>query len=107
MAWESIEVEAQHLVDTVNGLFHEGSVRRIRLRQGDHVLFEIPLTYGVGIGAVAVMVAPVLAAVGAVAAMVSHCTLEVERVDEPIGTDQTVNAVPGVPPVDNPPVNRG
>lgn len=111
MAWESIEVEARNLVDTVNNLFHEGSVRRIRLRQGEHILFEIPLNYGVGIGAVAVMVAPVLAAVGAVAAIVSHCTLEIERVDEPNGTDQATATTPNAPtthaPVDTPPTSNG
>lgn len=79
MAWETIQVDAQHLVDKVNALFEEGNVRHIRLRQGEHILFEIPLNYGVGIGLATVVVAPVLAAVAAVAGVVAHCTLEIER----------------------------
>ena len=89
MAWESFQVQADHLVTTVDRLiaegFEQGKIRRIRLRQGDHVLFEIPLAYGLGIGIVAVAVAPVLAAVGAVAAIVTHCTVEIERAEPPAG----------------------
>ncbi len=72
---ESFEAQGSQLVEKVKDLIHEGNVRRIVIKQGDHTIVEIPLTVGV-IGAV---IAPALAAVGAVAALVTHCTIEVER----------------------------
>jgi hypothetical protein len=75
--WESIKVEGGQILDRVKELIHEGNVRRIRIRQGDHVVAEFPLTYGV-LGAV---LAPVLAAVGAIAALVKDCTIDIERTD--------------------------
>ena len=80
--WESIKVEGGELLDKVKGLIREGNVRRIVIRQGegDRPVAEFPLTVGV-VGAVA---APVLAAVGALAALLTSCTIEVERVGPPI-----------------------
>jgi hypothetical protein len=76
--WESMKVEGGELLDKVKSLIREGNVRRIVIRQGDtdRPVAEFPLTVGV-VGAVA---APVLAAVGALAALLTHCTIEVERV---------------------------
>jgi phage-related minor tail protein len=45
-------------------------------------LIDIPLTVGVGVAAVTALAAPVLAALGAIAALVTECTIEVERVEE-------------------------
>ncbi len=89
--WETIKVEGGGLVDKVKSLIHEGNVRRIVIRQGDsdRPVAEFPLNVGV-VGAVA---APVLAAVGALAALLTHCTIEVER----IGV-----AGEGAPPVERP-----
>ena len=70
------------IVDKVRELIEEGNVRRIALRKGDRVLFEIPLTVGVGAGAAALLTSPLLAAVGAVAALVSDITIAVERDDD-------------------------
>jgi hypothetical protein len=50
-------------------------VRRILVKQGDHVIAEFPLTVGV----VGAALAPALAALGAIAALVTDCTIEVER----------------------------
>lgn len=72
---ESFKVAAGQLVDAVRKLLHEGNVRRIVIKQDGHVVAEFPLTVGV-VGAVA---APVLAAVGALAAVLTECTIEVER----------------------------
>ncbi|MEL6615097.1 MAG: DUF4342 domain-containing protein, partial [Bacteroidota bacterium] len=63
----------------VRELIEEGNVRRISLRKGDKTLFEIPLTVGAGFGAAAILLNPMLAAVGAAAALVADVTLEVER----------------------------
>ncbi len=73
--WERIKVEGGQLLDQVSHLIHEGNVRRIVIKQGERTVAEFPLTIGV-IGAVA---APMLAAVGAIAALVTDCSIEVER----------------------------
>ncbi len=76
--WESMKVEGGELLEKVKELIREGNVRRIVIRQGDgdRPVAEFPLTVGV-VGAVA---APILAAVGALAALLTNCTIEVERV---------------------------
>jgi len=76
---ESFKVAGQQLVDAVKKLVHEGNVRRVSIKHGDHIIAEFPLTVGV-IGAV---LAPVLAAVAAIAAATQECTVEVERVETP------------------------
>ena len=72
---ESFKVAADQLVDAVKKLLHEGNVRRIVIKQEGRTVAEFPMTVGV-VGAV---VAPVLAAVGALAAVLTECTIEVER----------------------------
>jgi hypothetical protein len=72
---ESFKVAADQLVDAVKKLLHEGNVRRIVIKQAGRTVAEFPLTVGV-IGAV---FAPILAAVGALAAILTDCSLEVER----------------------------
>ena len=72
---ESFKVTGAQLVDAVRKLLHEGNVRRVIIKQNGRSLVEFPLTVGV-IGAV---FAPILAAAGAVAAIIGDCTIEVER----------------------------
>lgn len=73
--WESIKVEGGELIERVKALIHEGNVRRIVIRQGDRSVAEFPLTVGV-VGTVA---APILAAVGALAALLTNCSIAVQR----------------------------
>ena len=80
--FEDVKVASSQIVDKVRDLIEEGNVRRISLRKGERVLFEIPLTVGVGAGAAALLTSPLLAAVGAVAALVSDITVVVERDDD-------------------------
>ncbi|MGI8550473.1 MAG: DUF4342 domain-containing protein [Dehalococcoidia bacterium] len=75
--WESVKVQGDQAVDKVRELVHEGNVRRIVIKHDEHTIAEFPVTAGV-IGAV---IAPMLAAVGAVAALVTHCTIDIERSD--------------------------
>ena len=75
---ESFKVAGAQLVDAVKKLVHEGNVRRVVIKQGDHVIVEFPLTVGV----VGTVLAPILAAIGAVAAVMKECTIEVERVQD-------------------------
>jgi uncharacterized protein DUF4342 len=74
---ETIKVEGGQLVDQVKRLIHEGNVRRVTIKQDEHTVVEFPLTVGV----VGMLIAPMLAAVGAVAALLTNCTIEVERVE--------------------------
>jgi hypothetical protein len=77
---EEIEVAGEQLVDKVKELVHEGSVRRLRVRHEGHTVLEVPIT----LAAVGVVLAPLLAALGALAAVLTRCTIEVEREeDEP------------------------
>lgn len=76
---ESFRVAGQQLVDAVTKLLHEGNVRRVIIKHGGHTIAEFPLTVGV-LGAV---LAPMVAAIAAIAAAVKECTIEVERIDPP------------------------
>ena len=73
--WESIKVEGANILDKLNALVREGNVRRIIVSQGGRTIAEFPLTVGV-VGAV---FAPILAAIGAILALVQDCTIQVER----------------------------
>lgn len=85
--WETIKVEGSEVVEHVKELIHEGNVRRIVIRQDDRIIAEFPLTFGV-IGA---LIAPVLAAVGAIAAIVKDCTIDIQR-SEPVATAVTADS---------------
>jgi len=73
--WETAKVQGDRVVETVKTLIHEGNVRRIVIKQGDRTVAEFPLTAGV----VGAAFAPVLAAIGALAALVNECAIAVER----------------------------
>lgn len=76
---EKYRVSGDKLVGKVKEIVREGNVRRITIRNDDgKVLIEIPLTIGV-VGAVLL---PVWAALGAIAALVANCSIEVERAGE-------------------------
>ncbi|HET9220265.1 MAG TPA: DUF4342 domain-containing protein [Terriglobia bacterium] len=75
--WETIRAEGQELLNKVEELIREGNVRRIVIKQQGRSIAEFPLMVGV-VGAV---IAPVLAAIGAVIALAKDCTIEVERVE--------------------------
>ena len=76
---EEFKVSGEALVDTIKGLVHEGNIRRIIIKdKSDRSLIDIPLTFGV-IGA---LLAPQLAAIGAIAALVTNATIVVEIVEE-------------------------
>ena len=73
---EELQVVGEQLLTKVKELVHEGNVRRIILKdEHGNTYLEIPLN----IAAVGVLAAPLLAALGAIAALVANCTLVVER----------------------------
>ena len=75
---ESVAAAGNQVFETVKNLVHEGNVRRITIKQDGETVAEFPLTFGV----VGAALAPVLAAIGAIAALVNHCTIEIERNDD-------------------------
>lgn len=77
---EEIKVAAQELVDKIRELIHEGNVRRIIIKdEHGRTFVEIPIT----VAAVGAMLAPIVAAVAALATMVAKFTVVVEKVREP------------------------
>jgi Domain of unknown function (DUF4342) len=72
---ETFKVTSAQLVEAMSRLLREANVRRVVIKHEGRPIVEFPLTVGV-IGAV---FAPILAAVGALAALIGDCTLEVER----------------------------
>ena len=91
--WQKIEARGNELLDQLKAILHEGNVRRIVIKQRDHTVAEFPLTVGV-VGAVA---APILAAVGALVALLADCSLEVERTGEPPAPPAAEQKQPGAP----------
>jgi len=80
---EEFEVDAGKVVDEVKKLIQQGNVRRLILRkENDEILMEIPLTAGVAAGGVITIFAPVLAALGAMAALLARVKIQVIRMDE-------------------------
>ena len=76
---ESIKIQGEKLVNKVKELVKEGNVRKISIHEKDgKELMSFPLSLGV-VGAV---FAPVLAAVGALAALIGECSITVEREEE-------------------------
>jgi hypothetical protein len=80
---EEIEVAGAELVVRIEELIKAGNVRRVILRTpDDRLLLEIPLTAGAVAGGVVVLVAPVLAALGAMAALLAKVKVQVVRTDK-------------------------
>ena len=78
---ENFTVSGRDVVEKVKELIRQGNIRRIRLIHNDRPLIDIPLTVGAPLVVATIFWAPVLAAVGALAALITECTIEVERVE--------------------------
>jgi hypothetical protein len=76
--WESIKIDGGQLADRIRQIVREGNVRRIVIKQSGRTVAEFPLTVGV----VGTVFAPVLAAIGALVALLTECTIDVERVGD-------------------------
>lgn len=76
---ESYKVTGENLLKTIKELVAKGNVRHITIKdKKDKTIMEFPLTVGV----VGVVFLPVLAAVGAIAALIGECTISVESIAE-------------------------
>ncbi len=73
---ETFKIKGEKLIEKVKELVREGNVRRIIIKdKKGKVLVEFPLTLGV----VGALIAPILAAIGAIAALVTECSITVQR----------------------------
>jgi hypothetical protein len=73
---ESFKISSENLLKKVKELIEEGNINRITIHEkSGKEIMSFPVT----IGLVGVLLAPVLAAVGALAALISECTVTVER----------------------------
>jgi len=88
--WESFKAEGGAVLGKLKELVREGNVRRVRVRQGERLIAEFPLTAGV-VGAV---FAPALAAIGALIALATDCTIEVEREQTSLVTTDAQRGTP-------------
>ena len=79
---EKFTVSGSQLVEKVKQLIHEGNVRKVRLLHEGEIIIEIPLTIGAPVAMAGILAAPLLAALGAFAALVTECTIEVEKVEK-------------------------
>ena len=76
---EEFNVNGEELLARIKKLIHEGNIRRIIIKKKDgSTVMEIPMTLGV----VGALIAPQLAAIGAIAALVTETTVLVEKVEE-------------------------
>lgn len=80
MSTEEFKVSGDDVIKTIKAIIAEGNARRIIIKREDGgTIVEFPLT----IGAVGALIAPMLAAVGTIAALVTRCTIVVEKRDGP------------------------
>lgn len=78
---EKFTVSGSQLVEKVKQLIHEGNIRKVRVLHEGRTVLEVPLTIGAPAVAITILAAPVLAALGAFAALVTECTIEVEKAE--------------------------
>lgn len=82
-SWESFKAEGGAAIEKLKALIHQGNIRRVIIQHEGRTIAEFPLTAGI-VGAV---LAPVVAAIAALVALLKDCTIHVER--EETQDDQT------------------
>ena len=89
--FEKFKVQGKELVEKIRELIHEGNVRRIIIKnEQGHTFIEVPVT----VAAIGVILAPVLAAVGAIATLAAHFEVVVERADPAAPQDPVASSSP-------------
>jgi hypothetical protein len=86
--WESFKAGSGSFADKIRNLVHEGNIRRVIIQHEGRTVAEFPLTAAV----VGAALAPVLAAIGAVVALLKDCTIQVERENAAPGRDDAPRA---------------
>jgi Domain of unknown function (DUF4342) len=74
--WEKLEGTTDQVLAQIKRLVDEGNIRRVVVKQRGRTVAEFPLTAGV----IGVVLAPVAAAIGAITALLTECSIEVEKV---------------------------
>jgi len=82
MGGENFTVSGSELVDKIKQLINEGNIRKVRLIHNGRTVFELPLSIGAPAAAAGILAAPVLAALGTFAALITECTIEVEKIEK-------------------------
>jgi hypothetical protein len=77
---ERFTIKGEEILSKIKQLIHEGNIRRVRIIHDEKVVLEIPLSVGAPVAAITIMAVPLLAAIGAFAALVTECTIEVEKI---------------------------
>ena len=76
---EEFQLRGEQVVAKIKELVHEGNIRRVAIKNEEgRVLIDIPLTFGV----VGALLAPQLAALGAIAALLTQCTIVIEKAEK-------------------------
>lgn len=76
---EDIKVKGSDVMDKIKQLIKEGNVRHISIKDKEgHVIAQFPLTIGV----IGTALAPILAGIGAIVALITECTITVERMKD-------------------------
>lgn len=92
---ERVTVAGSELVNYVKQLVAEGNVRRLIIRKpGGATLIEVPLTAGVAVGGVLTLLAPVIAALGAMAALIAKFEIDILRTDQKTDDDNDPDVLP-------------
>jgi len=79
---EKFTISGSQLVEKVKQLIHEGNIRKVRVIHEGKTILEIPLSIGAPAAAIGIITVPLLAALGAFAALVTECTIEVEKIEK-------------------------
>ena len=82
MSTERFTVAGSQVIEKIKQLIHEGNIRKVRLLHDERTILEIPLSIGAPAAAITILAAPVLAALGAFAALATECTIEVEKAEK-------------------------
>ncbi len=79
--WESFKAEGANVLEKIKELVRKGNVRRVIIEHQGKTVAEFPVTAGV----VGLVLAPMVAAIGALVALLQDCTIHIERTDVPAG----------------------
>lgn len=78
---ERFTVSGSQLLERVRQLVYEGNIRRVRVLHGERAILDLPLTIGAPAAAVLIVVTPLLAALSIITALLTECTIEVEKTE--------------------------
>lgn len=80
--WESFKAEGANVLEKIKELIRKGNVRRVIIEHQGKTVAEFPVTAGV----VGLVLAPMVAAIGALVALLQDCTIHIERTDVAAGS---------------------